>query len=246
MTIDHKIKIKFYRKSVLLHVIVGLFGGVLTACSTSAPPNYYSLNGKIPVATPLHQTNQLMMIEVLPVGLADRLNRIPIVIFEANGKSKVLNENRWTSTLAAELRDGLSSGLQQKLGAIDRYNSGMSGGKTTYRIATDFSRFDFIDNQGTANVNNKNEIAVAVNWTIKLDQVNHPLTTAKNETKPVQSNTFSCRMVFTQPVAKHQGGIVDLVNSSKDALDQVVDGVASSILNIEDRRKNLKSGVLCN
>jgi uncharacterized lipoprotein YmbA len=244
MTIDHKIK--FSRKSALLTITGVLFGGVLTACSTSAPPNYYSLNGKIPVTTPLHQTNQLMMIEVLPVGLADRLNRIPIVIFEANGKSKVLNENRWTSTLAAELRDGLSSGLQQKLAAVDRYNSGMSSGKTTYRIATDFSRFDFIDNQGTANVNNKNEIAVAVNWTIKLDQVNRPLTTAKNETKPVQSNTFSCRMVFTQPVAKYQGGIVDLVNSSKDALDQVVDGVASSILNIEDRRKNLKSGVLCN
>lgn len=57
----------------LLLAIVGLAG-----CSSSPTPNYYSLT---PTVKPLVSSN-VRVIEVLPVGLPDRLNRAPLVLQE--------------------------------------------------------------------------------------------------------------------------------------------------------------------
>ncbi|MFX7333333.1 ABC-type transport auxiliary lipoprotein family protein, partial [Acinetobacter baumannii] len=79
-----------------------------------------------PKVTPVSNST-VQVIEVLPVGIPDRLDRAPLVLQESNGKSTVLDNERWTSTLGTQLRDTLSAGLQQKLGAIDSYSSGLSG-----------------------------------------------------------------------------------------------------------------------
>ncbi|WP_205731271.1 PqiC family protein, partial [Acinetobacter baumannii] len=101
----------------------------------------------------------VQVIEVLPVGIPDRLDRAPLVLQDSSGKSTVLNNERWTSTMGTQLRDTLSAGLQQKLGAIDSYSSGLSGNnQPLYRVSTDFSHFDIVDN---SNIN------VAVSWVVK-------------------------------------------------------------------------------
>ena len=63
---------------------------LMTGCSSSNTPNYYSLTPQI---SPVVESNQVRIIEVLPVGLSDRLNRIPLVIQTPRGESKVLNED---------------------------------------------------------------------------------------------------------------------------------------------------------
>ncbi|WP_213694926.1 membrane integrity-associated transporter subunit PqiC, partial [Acinetobacter baumannii] len=82
----------------------------MTACSSSPTPNYYTLTPKV---TPVSNST-VQVIEVLPVGIPDRLDRAPLVLQESNGKSTVLDNERWTSTLGTQLRDTLSAGLQQK------------------------------------------------------------------------------------------------------------------------------------
>lgn len=219
--------------------IVGVSASVLlSACSSSNTPNYYSLTPKI---TPVVQSNQVRVIEVLPVGLADRLNRIPLVIQSPKGESKVLNEDRWTSTLSAELRDGLSAGLQQKLGAFDRYNSGMTGGKAAYRIAVDFSRFDFIQNaeriQSKRSQQTADQIEVAVAWTVKYDDPNRPLSNPKNAQESPKSQQLSCRMQWVQPIATANPKLLDVVETSRQSLTQVVDAIATSVLDFERKQK---------
>lgn len=212
-------------------------------CSTSKSPNYYSL---IPQVSP-SVSGQVRVIEVLPVGLADRLNRIPLVIQEVSGKSNVLNDERWTSTLSAELRDGLSAGLQQKLGALDRYNSGMTGGKAAYRIAADFSRFDILD-QAVSNLNKterQRAVAVAVAWTIKYDDPNRALS-AMQTTQPTKlTGQLSCRMTFSQSVISNSNQMVDTVNTLRQALSQVIDAVAASVVAVESKSRVLRPDVTC-
>ncbi len=224
------------RALLLLSAAIGLG---LSACSSSPTPSYYSLN---PTVTPLASSN-VRVIEVMPVGLPDRLNRAPMVIQDVTGKSNLQDNQRWTSTLGAELRDGLSAGLQQKLGAVDRYNSGMTGGKVSYRIATEFARFDIVEQAKPA----ETQIQVVVAWIIKRDDPNRPLTQAS--TAIGQANQqLSCRMAFNNAVAstgKNNNNIPDIVNTSRSSLSQIVDAIAASVVASEAKTVMNMKGVSC-
>ncbi|AOA59527.1 PqiC family protein [Acinetobacter larvae] len=195
----------------------------LSACSSAPVVNYYALNTQGAVLT----DSKVRVIEVLPVSLPDRINRVPIVVQDLNGKIKILENERWTSTLAAELRDNLSAGLQQQLGAVDRYNSGMVGGKVAYRIASDFSHFDIIHNP-----NAQQQIEVAVAWIVKRNDPNTSL--EKNTT---QHQQLTCRMHFTQSVSPPQQDqppqhhqMQDTISGANIALNRVVNAMALSIV----------------
>lgn len=222
--------------TVKLSLGIGMVA-MLMACSSSKTPNFYSLT---PTLSPVVKSNKVRMIEVLPVGLADRLNRIPLVIQNPNGQSQVLHDDRWTSIMAAELRDGLSAGLQQQLGAVDRYNSGMTGGQAAYRIAADFSHFDFVERAP-----NQREVVVAAAWTIKFDDPNRPLSNPKNAQNIPPSYQLSCRYAFNQPVPKGQS-LNDVVKTSRDSLAQVVQAVTQSVLHLESKMALSVVGLSCN
>ena len=220
------------------------YGGILllplllSACSGSPTPNYYSLT---PQVTPL-VSSSVRVIEVLPVGLPDRLSRSPLVIQETNGQSKVLDNERWTSTFDAELRDGLSAGLQQKLGAVDRYSSGMTGGKVSYRIATDFSRFDIVKQADRGNL----DIDVVVAWIIKRDDPTKALMLPSNVSQTSDwSRQLSCRMAFQQKVNKGGHETREIVRASSLALNQVVEAISASVVASESKTSVAMQGVIC-
>ena len=203
---------------------IGILSAVvfLPACSSSPVPNYYSLTTQV---SPL-ANSKVTVIEVLPVGLPDRINRAPIVIQDASGKSQILDNERWTSTLAAELRDNLSAGLQQKLGAVDRYNSGMVGGKISYRVATDFSHFDIVS---TTKTNRKVDVSVA--WIVKRNDPT--ITLDQNST---QNQQLACRMSFAQTIPSNNQQMQDVVSTANSALNRVVDAISLSIVSLDSKK----------
>ncbi|ENX42939.1 PqiC family protein [Acinetobacter sp. NIPH 2100] len=205
---------------------------LLTACSGSPTPNYYTLATKV---SPL-ASSKVRVIEVLPVGLPDRINRAPIVIQDAAGKSKIMENERWTSTLGAELRDNLSAGLQQKLGAVDRYSSGMVGGKVSYRVATDFSHFDIVNASDAA----KKNVEVSVAWIIKR---NDP--TVALDQNPVQNQQLACRMSFSQPISGNTEQLQNIVSAASGSLNRVVDAIALSIVASDSKTPINLNGVIC-
>lgn len=212
---------------------IGILSAVvfLSACSSSPVPNYYSLTTQV---SPL-ANSKVTVIEVLPVGLPDRINRAPIVIQDASGKSQILDNERWTSTLAAELRDNLSAGLQQKLGAVDRYNSGMVGGKISYRVATDFSHFDIVS---TTKTNRKVDVSVA--WIVKRNDPT--ITLDQNST---QNQQLACRMSFAQAIPSNNQQMQDVVSTANSALNRVVDAISLSIVSLDSKKIANINGVTC-
>ncbi|SEM19046.1 PqiC family protein [Acinetobacter sp. DSM 11652] len=221
---------------VLSSLSVGLFALIVSGCSSSPTPKFYSLSTQTLTSSSSNQ--KVRMIEVLPVGLSDRLNRIPLVIQQENGQAKVLFDDRWTSTLSAELRDAVSARLQQTLGAVDRYNSGMTGGQAAYRIALDFSNFDFIEKS-----NQQRFILMNTTWTLRYDDPNRPLSIPKNAQTLSQRHQLSCRMSFYEEIPQKSRDLNTLVTVSQKAIDQLSISIASSVKHLENRNQPITGGV---
>ncbi|WP_114242007.1 PqiC family protein, partial [Acinetobacter baumannii] len=156
---------------------------------------------------------------------------------DSNGKSTVLDNERWTSTLGTQLRDTLSAGLQQKLGAIDSYSSGLSGNnQPLYRVSTDFSHFDIVDN---SNIN------VAVSWVVKR-QI--PPTQLESTNAKVISNRgaqLNCRIAFKQPIDQKAKKMEAIVSASNEAMSQIINTVSSSIVALDSNKKSVISNGVC-
>ncbi|MCU4356830.1 PqiC family protein [Acinetobacter ursingii] len=224
--------------------VVILTGVFLSACSNSPTPNYYTLQAK---ATPITHSG-VRVIEVMPVGLPDRLDRASIVVQDHQGRSKVLDNDRWTSTLSTQLRDGLSAGLQQKLGAVDRYNSGMSAGQVSYRIATDFSNFDVIEDSANHPLTSTHDhyMNVMVTWIIKADIPLAMESSATNQaTTTLQNRSISCRTHFTVPVQGERRNINNIVAASTQSLNRIIENIADSVVMMNAKKVVSIDGVTC-
>lgn len=213
--------------TIISCVLFGIVGG-LTGCASSVVPNYYTLAPKV-IPT---QGTTLRIIEILPLNLPDRLDRASILINTEQGQTTILENDRWTSSLAVELHDSLSSGLQQQLNAVDRYNSGVSTAQTVYRIAIDFSRFDIVK----PNLPQKDgHVEVEASWVVKPLE---PHTTVKQPTH----RTLTCRMTFNQNIASTMT-VPDMVTASKLALHQITTNISNTVVAVEKGNSQVNHAV---
>lgn len=205
----------------------------MTACSSSPTPNYYTISPKITPAV----SSSIRVIEVLPVGLPDRLDRAPLVLQDSSGKSTVLNNERWTSTMSTQLRDTLSAGLQQKLGAIDSYSSGLAGNnQPLYRVSTDFSHFDIVD---------KSYINIAVSWVVKRQIPPTQLESSNPKVITNAGSQLNCRIAFKQPVDQKAKKMDAIVSASSEAMGQIINSVSSSIVALDSNKKVVITNGIC-
>jgi len=216
--------------------IIGLatslgLGLLLGGCSLSSTPNYYTLS----TTTKLTPSAALRVIEVLPVSLPDRLDRVQMVIQDPAGQAKILDLQRWTSTLSSELHDSLSSGLQQQLGAVDRYSSGMATTQPVYRIGANFTHFDLYGHSLIGGKMSGDAIDVAVTWTINRLESSAADATTKTSTSRPQ---LACRMSFhldADSIAST--GMSRTIALSRQAINKVSAAVTTSVLTYEGGAK---------
>ena len=220
--------------AVMLCLSVGL---ALTGCYRSVTPNFYTLTPKI---SPL-VTSNIQVIEVVPVSLPQRLDTPLMVLQDPNGKSYVLDNQRWTSSLSNELQSGLSAGLQQKLGAIDVYNNGLTGGRVFYSIATEFSRFDIVEHADKS----KTEIEVMATWVIKRNDPNTSLTQTTATASQISKSQLNCRMSFKNEVMDSNHDFLNIVHTYQNSLNRVVDAIATATIALDATKKPIIDGVIC-
>lgn len=236
-------KAKAYRKTyqtnsvqLLSKAILGL--GVVflvSGCSRSVNPNFYSLTPKM---TPLLSSN-VKLIQVMPVTLPDRLNTSLMVLQKSDGKTYMLDNQRWSSNLSDQLQSVLSAGLQQKLGAIDVYNTGLTGGKVSYLIAPEFSRFDIVENIQ----NQQTHIEVISAWVVKR---NEPISGSLSSTNTTSGNQqLNCHMSFSNPVDGKSPNFVNIVATYQDSLNRVVDAIAMSTIALDAKKIPNGHGIIC-
>jgi uncharacterized lipoprotein YmbA len=132
---------------------------MFSACA-SKPNNYYTLS--VPAEKPVILADTApVFIELVAVAVPERLARPQIVISQTGGNSAevvMLEQHRWISSFENELRDGLTNGIVNSIGAIDVSKVGRQPTKPAWRIAVQLSQFDAILNT---------RVDARFNWSIR-------------------------------------------------------------------------------
>ncbi|MEM5430394.1 PqiC family protein [Cupriavidus oxalaticus] len=136
---------------------------MMNGCA-SPEARYYTLaanrsDAAPPVTGRASRSGDPLWIEVTPVRVPERLNRIQLVVRDGNsGGLKLSDTSRWTSPLPNELRDALSQQLQASLDAVDVYQRGLSARQPAFRVTTDVVALD-------ADVGKR--AAATIAWTVR-------------------------------------------------------------------------------
>jgi uncharacterized lipoprotein YmbA len=112
----------------------------LGACASAATPRFYTL---VRPAVPAVANATPLLIEVLPVTVPMQVDVQELVIRQGAGSVARAESRRWIAPLGEEIRDALSAGLRQQLGARDLYRLPRAAVETPVRrIKVDVRRFD--------------------------------------------------------------------------------------------------------
>ncbi|WP_241020502.1 PqiC family protein, partial [Burkholderia sp. Ac-20345] len=114
----------------------------LAACS-SPPARFYTLS-PADAAAPLRTApaNPAFLIEVPSVGVPEQVAKNQLVVQKNAAQVDVLEQERWASPPADEIRRALSEDLAAQLGTIDVANSATPPGVPVYRISVNVQRFE--------------------------------------------------------------------------------------------------------
>ncbi|MCA8271867.1 PqiC family protein [Burkholderia sp. AU30280] len=114
----------------------------LAACS-SPPARFYTLS-PADAAAPLRTApaNPAFLIEVPSVGVPEQVAKNQLVVQKNAAQVDVLEQERWASPPADEIRRALSDDLATQLGTIDVANSAYPPGVPVYRISVNVQRFE--------------------------------------------------------------------------------------------------------
>lgn len=118
--------------------IVGA-AAMLAACA-SPTSRFYTLGGD--EARPAPSAPASFYFELAPVEMPQQVARNQLVVQTSPAQVRLLEEDRWASLPADEVRRALSADLTQQLGAIDVYNTPHPESVPVYRVKVNVQRFE--------------------------------------------------------------------------------------------------------
>ena len=115
-------------------------GAAVTLAACASPTSrFYTLAGD---ARPVPSAPASFYFELAPVDMPQQVTRNQLVVQTSPAQVQVLEENRWASLPADEVRRALSDDLTQQLGAIDVYNTPRPDSVPVYRVKVNVQRFE--------------------------------------------------------------------------------------------------------
>lgn len=181
----------------------------LAACS-SPPARFYTLS-PADAAAPLRTApaNPAFLIEVPAVGVPEQVAKNQLVVQKNAAQVDVLEQERWASPPADEIRRALSDDLAAQLGTIDVANSAYPAGVPVYRISVNVQRFE--------------------SWPGKRAAIDAVWSVRSLATQAV----MTCRTSAVEPVAD---GYDALVAGHRRALDVIATQAAAGVRAMAARR----------
>ncbi|KML47491.1 hypothetical protein VL15_31880 [Burkholderia cepacia] len=181
----------------------------LAACS-SPPARFYTLSpadAAAPVRTA--PANPAFLIEVPSVGVPEQVAKNQLVVQKNAAQVDVLEQERWASPPADEIRRALSDDLAAQLGTIDVANSAYPASVPVYRVSVNVQRFE--------------------SWPGKRAAVDAVWSVRSLGTQAV----MTCRTSVAEPVAD---GYDALVAGHRRALDVIAAQAAAGVRAMAARR----------
>ena len=194
----------------------GLTGvAALSACS-SPPSGFYTLVGRMPLSKNRGTAPPALLIDVAAVDVPAQIARTAFVVHTGANSVNVLEQTRWASLPADEIRQALSQELAQRLDTFDVARSPRPAGVPVYRVTVSLQRFE--------------------SW-----PGSHALIDAVWSVRALSEQTVvTCRSVVSEPVSAGNDG---LVAGHRKALQQISANLADAIraLHAESRERRLSS-----
>lgn len=174
----------------------------LTALSGCAsPPSHFYTLSPGDVAAPA-VANPPWLIEVAPVDMPPQVAKNQLVVQKDATQVDVLEQERWASLPADEVRRALSGDLTQRLGTIDVYGTPHPDGVPVYRVSVNVQRFE--------------------SW-----PGSHALIDAVWSVRSLSTqNVMTCRSLLNEPVS---GGYDQLVAGHRQAVGALASSIASGV-----------------
>jgi uncharacterized lipoprotein YmbA len=149
----------------MIRLAIGTCVAALAACASSPSNRFYTLGGgdagsaahagnarNGPVAATASATmtpaagerlgSPPLLIEVPPVDVPSQVARNQLVVQTGGARVDVLEQERWASPPADEIRRALSGDLAAKLDTFDVYGTPRPNGVPVYRISVNVQRFE--------------------------------------------------------------------------------------------------------
>lgn len=133
------------RPRLMLASVALIGAALLGGCASSPPTRFYTLGSETsaaPAAVSGTAKTPPFLIEVPTVDVPEQIARNQLVVRDSATRVTVLEQERWASPPADELRRALSGDLTAKLDTFDVFGSPHPGNVPVYRIAVNVRRFE--------------------------------------------------------------------------------------------------------
>ncbi|MEX3843818.1 membrane integrity-associated transporter subunit PqiC [Paraburkholderia sp. BR10882] len=180
---------------------------VLTACASPAT-RYYTLGPDAPQTMASSKASPSLRIDIRPVRVPAAVARSQLVVQVDATQVKVLEDDRWASSLPDELRYALIAGVSQQAGGAGAQTVMRDEDSPVYQVAVDVQRFESWPGS---------HVLVDVVWTVR--------------TSP-GADTLTCHSVVSEPVAD---GYQAIVVGHRHAIGAVVGQIAEVVRGLAAR-----------
>ncbi|MDR5736690.1 PqiC family protein [Caballeronia sp. LZ016] len=116
--------------------------GVLAGCASSPSSRFYTLGGAAGAPVAVSSAPASFYFELAPVDMPQQVARNQLVVQSGSAQVSVLEQERWASLPADEVRRALSGDLAQQLNAIDVYGTPHPESARVYRVKVKVQRFE--------------------------------------------------------------------------------------------------------
>jgi uncharacterized lipoprotein YmbA len=174
----------------------------LAGCATPPVERFYSLSGGAPAAPA--GAGGVLFIELQAVSVPQQVARNQLVVTAGPGRVELLEQERWSAPLAAELGQALSLAVTGELGAIDVFRTPTPEQAAVYRISTNVQRFESAPGQYAL---------IDAVWSVR---------------RVGSSAVLTCRSVANQPLPAGSGYDA-LVAGHRRAVQQVGADIAKAV-----------------
>ncbi|MFM0514008.1 PqiC family protein [Paraburkholderia sp. RL17-373-BIF-A] len=182
-------------------VAAGISLAVLAACG-SPPSRFYTLASGGGSATADRTVSPAVLIDMRPVTVPSALARTQLVVQVNATQVKVLEDDRWASPLADEIRTAVLATVTRQSGAVDVHGMARTDEVPLYRISVQVQRFETWPGS---------HVLIEAVWSIQ---------------SPNSQETMTCHSIASQPVTADYDAIAD---GHRQALQRIATQIARSL-----------------
>jgi len=148
------------------------------------------------------------------VRVPDSLDKPQIVLRTSDSEVQALEQQRWASSLGAELRDALSADLSTALSAVDVGGGAAPAAVPLYRITADLRSYEARPGQ---------RVTALLTWRVAREM-------GDSATQGGTHGALTCQTALTEPVG---GDVNAVVSSTQRLVQQWSEQIAQSVHGLE-------------